>query len=85
MTTPKKSIRGRGSQPPAPPRTGNRVFGDDAPMPWREAAKEIGMPERTFWRLLERREIAKIMLGGRAKVRPSALRKYTDKQEVSEL
>ncbi len=65
----------------ATPTKGNKVYGDDVPMFWKDAAVEAGIAERTFWRLLENREIAKATIGGRVKVRPSAIRKYAEQQE----
>ena len=67
------------------PVKGNKVYGDDVPMRWKEAAAEAGIAERTFWRLLETRQIDKVEIGGLIKVRPSAIRKYVERQEVPAL
>ena len=64
------------------PTEGNKVYGDDVPMPWREAARQTGIPERTFWALIERREIVKQPVGARVMIRPSAIRAYLKRVEV---
>ena len=67
------------------PRENNRIHGKDVPLPWKTAALEGGFTERTFWRLLERREVAKIMIGGKAFVYPSEVAAYLKRQVIPAL
>ena len=64
------------------PQEGNEVYGDDVPMPWREAARQTGIADRTFWGLLERSEIIKQLVGVRVMIRPSAIRAYLKRLEI---
>ena len=81
-TAPAKKRALRKLQTPA---KGNKIYGDDVPMRWKDAAVEAGISERTFWRLLGNREIDKVVIGGLVKVRPSAIREYVKRQEVPTL
>ena len=67
------------------PKENNSVYGPDIPMHWKEAAAQAGIPERTFWRLIDRREIDVLHHPGRVLVKPSAIRAYLAKQEVKAL
>ena len=64
------------------PKEGNRIYGNDVPMPWREAAVQAGIPERSFFDLIKRREISVQPVGRRTMVRPSAIRAFLDRQEI---
>ena len=65
------------------PKENNRIYGDDVPMPWREAAKQMGMAANSFWLLLQSRQIEKQPVGKRVMVRPSAIRAYLARVRVS--
>lgn len=58
------------------PNENNRIYGDDVPMPWREAARQTGIPANSFWLLLQSRQIEKHPVGKRVMVTPSAIRAY---------
>ena len=81
---PRKQPRraGRAHTVIAIPKDGNRVYGSDVPMPWKEAASHMGIPERSFLALVQRREITVQPVGRRTMVRPSAIRDYLERQEI---
>ena len=85
MPPAKKPTRKRAKTVIAIPKERNRIYGDDVPMPWREAAREAGIPENSFWLLLQSRQIEKQPVGKRIMVRPSAIRAYLDSRRVSAL
>ena len=64
------------------PKENNRIYGDDVPMPWKEAAKQTGIPERSFFGLIQRREIKVQPVGKRTMIRPSAIRAYLQRLEI---
>lgn len=82
MPTPKKVLRKRVVAVVTIPTENNRIYGDDVPMPWREAAQQAGIPESTFRRLIDRREVSVLNHPGRVMVRPSAVREYLASREV---
>lgn len=65
------------------PKENNCVYGPDVPISWQEAAVEVGMAPRTFWGLIEQREIARLYVGRRAMLKPSAIRAYLKTKEVA--
>ena len=85
MATSGTSRKKRTSTVIAIPRENNRIYGDDVPMPWQEAARQAGIPERTFRRRIDRREISVLTHPGRLMVRPSAVREYLDSHEVKKV
>ena len=87
MATVTPSIRkgakraGRARTVLAIPKEGNRIYGDDVPMPWTEAARECGIPERSFYAIIQSEQIASQMVGKRLMIRPSAVRAYLKRGE----
>ena len=82
MPSTKKTSRKRTATVIAIPKENNRVYGPDVPIHWKEAARQTGIPERTFRKLIDRREISVLNHPGRVMVKPSAIREYLDGQEV---
>ena len=82
---PKKGVKARAATVISIPRDGNRIYGDDVPMPWREAAAQTGIPANSFWLLLQSRQIEKQPVGKRVMVTPSAIRAYLARVKVPAL
>jgi hypothetical protein len=73
---------GRTRQDHSIPKEGNKVWGDDVPMGWREAARQTGIPPASFYPLMTGRQIASFKVGRLRMVRPSAIRAYLANQET---
>ncbi len=54
-------------------------------MAWQEAARHTGIPARTFWSLIERKEITSGKVGRRVMIKPSAIRAYLKLHETQAL
>lgn len=85
MKPPNKLLKRRTLSVVSIPREKNLIYGDDVPMPWEEAARQVGIPKRTFRRLIDRREITALNLPGRLVVRPSAVREYLMSREAKRI